>query len=132
MKDVVFRVLKRALKKLKVNIKDSELWNLIEIPPNQEMGDYSFPCFSLAGILKEESHEIALRVREEIGEPSATDFEDIQVSGPYVNFFLNRKSLAREVIWNIITSKKRYGTGILGKGKKTMVEFPSPNTNKPL
>ena len=132
MKEVVFKTIKKALKELKVNLTDTEILNLVSVPPSVEMGDYSFPCFSLSKILKDDPHEIALRVREAIGEPSATDFEDVQVTGPYVNFIVNRKSMAKEVVWNAITFKKKYGLGVLGKGKKTMVEFPSPNTNKPL
>src|SRR3990172_546136 len=132
MKQVVFNILKKALKELKVKISDIELWNVISVPPTTDMGDFAFPCFFLSETLKEDPHEIALRIRETIGEPNATDFEDIQVSGPYVIFILNRKSMAREVVWGAITWKKKYGKGGLGKGKKTMVEFPSPNTNKPL
>ncbi|MEK6847958.1 MAG: arginine--tRNA ligase [Nanoarchaeota archaeon] len=132
MKEVVFGLLKKSLKELGVKIPDSQLWNLIELPPSQEMGDYAIPCFFLSSILKLDPHEIALQVREKIGEPNATDFEDIRVEGPYVNFFLNRKSLARQTVWDIITKKKEYGSSSLGKGKRTMVEFPSPNTNKPL
>ena len=132
MKPVVFSLLKKSLKELKVKIPDEQLWNLIELPPNQEMGDYAIPCFFLSSILKLDPHEIALQVREKIGEPSATDFEDIRVEGSYVNFFLNRKSLARKVVWDIITKKKEYGSSGIGKKKKTMVEFPSPNTNKPI
>ena len=132
MKPVVFSLLKKSLKELKVKIPDEQLWNLIELPPNQEMGDYAIPCFFLSSILRLDPHEIALQVREKIGEPSATDFEDIRVEGSYVNFFLNRKSLARKVVWDIITKKKEYGSSGIGKKKKTMVEFPSPNTNKPI
>jgi len=132
MKEVVFQVLKKALNELGIKLKDEELVNLISVPPSLEMGDFAFPCFFLSETLKEEPHEIALRLREAIGEPNATDFEDVQVVGPYINFIINRRSLAREVVWRAITLKKKYGQGKLGKGKKTMVEFPSPNTNKPL
>lgn len=132
MKEVVFKVLKKALGDLKVKLPDSQLVNMIEMPPSQDMGDYAFPCFSLSPIMELDPHEIALQIREEIGTPDETDFEDIQVTGPYLNFFLNRKSMARQTVWDIITQKKNYGKGKLGSKKKTMVEFPSPNTNKPL
>jgi arginyl-tRNA synthetase len=136
MKELVFGVLKKALKEYlkeyKFKIEDEKLFSIIEIPPNQEMGDYSFPCFFLSPIVKIDAHEIALELREKIGNIEETDFEDIQVEGGYVNFFVNRKSLARQAVWDIITWKKNYGKNNFGKGKKTMVEFASPNTNKPL
>ena len=131
MKDVVIRLLKKALKELKVEIKDSKLENMIEIPPNQELGDYAIPCFFLSSILKLDPHEIAIQVREEIGEPPATEFEDIQVTGPYINFFVNRKSLARQTVWDIITQKKKYGETNIGDKKRVIVEFSSPNIAKP-
>ena len=132
MKKEVVKVLKKALKEKGVDLKEDEIEKLIEIPPNPEMGDYAFPCFSLSEKLKDDPARIALEIREKIGEPPATEFEDIQTEGPYINFFLNRKSIARQVVWDAITWKKKYGEGNAGKGKRTMVEFPSPNTNKPL
>ena len=132
MKKEVVKVLKKALKDKGVDLKEDEIEKLIEIPPNPEMGDYAFPCFSLSEKLKDDPARIALEIREKIGEPPATEFEDIQTEGPYINFFLNRKSIARQVVWDAITREKKYGEGNAGKGKRTMVEFPSPNTNKPL
>ncbi|MDZ4226798.1 MAG: arginine--tRNA ligase, partial [Candidatus Pacearchaeota archaeon] len=130
MKEIVLRLLKKALKELGVSIKDSELENLIEIPPNPELGDYAFPCFSLSDKLELDPHEIALQVREKIGEPPSTDFEDIQVIGPYLNFFVNRTSLARQVVWDIINQKKKFGSVNMGERKKVIVEFSSPNIAK--
>lgn len=132
MKDVVVKLLKKSLKEMDVKIPGEEIEKLLEIPPKAEMGDYAFPCFFLSGKFKMSPHEIALQLREKIGNPSPTDFEDVQTSGPYVNFFFNRKTLAKKLVWSVINQKKDYGKSKIGKGKKTMVEFPSPNTNKPL
>jgi len=128
---MIVKILKKALKEKKIKINNQEIENFIEIPPSPEMGDYAFPCFFLADRLKQEPHEIALEIREKIGNPRM-DFEDIQVSGPYVNFFLNRKNLARKVVWRVLNKKENFGKSKIGKGKRIMVEFPSPNTNKPL
>ncbi|MFH1310808.1 MAG: arginine--tRNA ligase [Nanoarchaeota archaeon] len=132
MKRAVINVLKKALNSKGVHYTEEQIEKLIEIPPSLGMGDYAFPCFSLSDKLKDDPARIAIEIREEIGEPSATEFADIETEGPYLNFFLNRKSLARQTVWDIITWKKNYGKGKSGKRKRTMVEFPSPNTNKPL
>lgn len=132
MKKAVVKVLKKALKEKEVSLKDKEIERMIEIPPNPELGDYSFPCFSLAEKLKDNPSQIAIELREKIGDAPATDFEDVQTKGPYINFFVNRKSLARQVVWDAILKRKDYGQNKVGKGKRTMVEFSSPNTNKPL
>jgi arginyl-tRNA synthetase len=131
MKPLVIKVLKKALKKEKVELTEEEIDNLLEVPPNQEMGDYAFPCFSLAEKLKQSPNQIALQVRSNIGNPPVMDFDEIQTSGPYINFFLNRKNFARKTVWDIITQKDKYGKTTLGKRKKILVEFSSPNIAKP-
>ena len=47
-------------------IEEFELKNYIEIPPNSEMGDYAFPCFKLAKILKKAPNIIAEELKNNI------------------------------------------------------------------
>jgi arginyl-tRNA synthetase len=131
MKKEVVNLLKKPLKDLKIVLTGEQIEKTIESPPSPEMGDYAFPCFSLAEKLKMNPHEIALQVREKIGDFLETEFYDIQVEGSYVNFFVNRKSLARQTVWDIITQKKNYGRATIGNKKKAIVEFSSPNIAKP-
>ena len=133
MKELVFKILKKALNKKGLKLKDTEIINLIEIPPSPQMGDYAFPCFSISDSLGVDPHDAAMELRGAIGSDyPETDFADIQTKGPYVNFFVNRGSLARQVVWDVITRKKNFGKNNLGSKERTMVEFCSPNTNKPL
>lgn len=130
MKKLVVRVLKKALKEKGINLKNEEIENMIEIP-SLDRGDYAFPCFFLSEKLKDEPTQIAIELREKIGTSSITDFEDIQTAGPYINFFVNRKSLARQTVWDVLTQKKNFGKSEIGKRKKAVVEFSSPNIAKP-
>ena len=130
MRDEIANLLEKPIKKLKLKISKEDLKSLIETPPNSELGDYSFPCFSVAKELKQNPHEVALKLREEIGNKSIT-FQDIQTVGPYLNFFVDRVSLALQLIDRIKKEKDRYGKKFISNSK-TMIEFPSPNTNKPL
>ncbi len=131
MKELVIKLLKKALKEKGVKLKEEEIEKLLEIPPTADMGDYAFPCFFLAEKLKEEPRQIALQIREKIGTPPATDFEDIQTAGPYVNFFFNRKTLAKKLVWEVINQKKDFGKSKVGDKKKIIVEFSAPNIAKP-
>ena len=131
MKEVVIKILKKALKQLKVDLTKQEVEKLIEIPPKTDMGDYAFPCFFMAEELKMSPHEIALKIRENIGNIPLTDLDEVNISGGYVNFFIDRKSLARQVIWDSIQKKKNFGKLKLGNKKKIVVEFSSPNIAKP-
>ncbi len=132
MKGTVLALLKKSLKELDFKIQDSELVNLIEIPPNPELGDYAFPCFFMSKTLKTNPHEAAMQLRAKIGNVSPLDFKKVEVSGPYVNFFLNRKSITLQTLSEIVKKKDQYGKTKQEKQNKTMVEFPSQNTNKPL
>jgi len=130
MKDVISNLIVNALKKEGVILKEEEVEKLIEIPPSQEMGDYAFPCFFLVSKLKQSPDKIALNIKGKI-ENSPNELENIQTKGPYINFFVDRKKIALNLIREIKSLKDEYGKSI-STGKNTMVEFPSPNTNKPL
>ena len=113
-----------------VNIETEKLKNFIEIPPNSEMGDYSFPCFRLAKELKKSPMIIA----EEIGKNIELDknlFEKIEVTGGYLNFFTNKPTFTKEVLQEIHNRKEEYGKNNMGKGKNIIVEYSSPNIAKP-
>ncbi|MBR7063632.1 MAG: arginine--tRNA ligase, partial [Treponema sp.] len=56
--------------------------------------------------------------------------------GPYVNVKFNKAKITESVLESIYTQGTEYGTTFgkdnLMRGKKIMLEFSSPNTNKPL
>ncbi|MEX0932928.1 MAG: arginine--tRNA ligase [Candidatus Pacearchaeota archaeon] len=131
MEEEIIKIIKRALKEFDIDLKGDEIERIMEIPPNHDMGDYAFPCFFLSKQLKDEPHQIALQLREKIGNYPQTIFEDIQVQGPYINFFIDRKELARKAVWDILTKKDDYGKTNLGKNKKVIIDFSAPNIAKP-
>ena len=62
----------------------SDIIASIEIPPRPDMGDYAFPCFRLAKIMRKAPNMIAADIKEQIGD---VDFiEKINVAGAYLNF----------------------------------------------
>jgi arginyl-tRNA synthetase len=96
----------------------------LEVPPNPEMGDYSFPCFSLAKVFKKNPHEIAQDLVKKI--PLSNVINKIEIKGAYVNFFVNKEVLSENILKGIIKSKN-YGS--LGVKKKILVEHTSINPN---
>jgi len=54
MKDIIVSLLIKNTK-----LQKAEIEKIIEIPPNYEMGDYAFPCFTLSKTLKKNPVEIA-------------------------------------------------------------------------
>jgi len=132
MKQVIAKLLKKALKENKVELGEQEIINLLEIPPSSDLGDYAFPCFVIASKLRRNPFEIAGELRGDIQGYSEEEIEDVQTQGAYINFFLNKKTLVNSTLKEVLSKKNKFGRGNSGGGKKTMIEFLSPNTNKPL
>lgn len=130
MKELVIKIIESALKKEKIELKRDQISELIEVPREANLGDFAFPCFVLASKLKSSPNQIAIKLRESI-EKTPKEFEDIQSVGPYLNFFVDRKTLAIKTVQEVIKLKDKYGKEKTNK-KSIMIEFPSPNTNKPL
>ena len=109
----------------KADVSDS----MLEVPPDPKMGDFALPCFTFAKEMKKSPAEIAKEIAEN---SKATEMiEKITAAGPYVNFFLNKQKFAEKVLTEITKLKKDYGKSLAGKNLKVIVEFSSPNTNKP-
>lgn len=112
------KIAKLISKKFDLDLK--EVLSLIEIPPNPSLGDFAFPCFSLAKKLKKSPVQIAL---------DNVDFKDeiikeVKAVGPYLNFFLNNEF--------VVSSLDKIDLDFSLKKEVVLVESPSPNTNKPL
>lgn len=110
------------------SLREEEILSLLEAPASPELGDIAFPCFKLASILKKNPVQIAKELETKI--KSIKGIEKIKAIGPYLNFFLEKTSLASDVVKIILKEKDNFGKG--KDKKKIMIEFPSPNTNKPL
>ncbi|MFH2028030.1 MAG: arginine--tRNA ligase, partial [Nanoarchaeota archaeon] len=98
----------------------------LETPKNPELGDYAFPCFQLAKIYKKNPVDIAEELAKNIYLTKAIN--KVEVKGPYLNFFVNKKSLTESVIKAILKNNE-YGSSNLGKGKNILVEHTSINPN---
>ncbi len=106
-----------------------KVYSLIEIPPQLDMGDYAFPCFTLAKELHKAPPMIAADIASD---PSLTTGAlTVKNVGPYVNFYVDREVLAQEVITEIISAGDNYGTDDIGGGRNVIVEYSSPNIAKP-
>ena len=112
------------IKSLKKEVKtDIEL----EVPPKPDMGDYAFPCFSLAKIYKKNPNEIANELSTKIKKNKF--ITEIKVIGPYLNFFVNKDSLTEGTLIKILKEKDKYGSSNIGKNKKIILEHTSINPN---
>jgi arginyl-tRNA synthetase len=122
-KKQIISILKETISKLKYTCEIK-----LEIPP-EEMGDFAFPCFRLAPIVKKSPNAIAEEIAQKIKKNKW--IEKIEVKGSYVNFFITKKILQTETIKLILEKKDKYGF-LNKKNKKVIVEHTSANPNGPL
>ncbi len=111
-----------------LDIDQSEVEKLLEIPPRQEMGDFAFPCFQLAKTLRKAPNKIATELKEQL---QVEEIDRIEVMGPYVNFFLNKSMFLKGIVEKILLEKDSYGSSEEGRDKTVIVEYSSPNIAKP-
>ena len=118
--------------KIKENIEEVEIEsiiNLIEVPKDTQNGDYSFPCFSLAKVFKKSPQIIAEELKEKI--ELGKEIIKIDVVNGYLNFYINKSILAKEVTEKIYHEKENYGNSDIGKGKNVVIDYSAPNIAKP-
>jgi arginyl-tRNA synthetase len=98
--------------------------------PPHTGADLSFRCFELARHWKTKPQEIAAALAE--------DLEDDELvaravpAGPYLNLELARGPVTRKLLRSVRAEGGDYGRSEKLAGERVMMEYVSPNTNKPL
>ena len=111
-----------------IDINEKELESYIEAPKDSKNGDYAFPCFRLAKELRKAPPVIANEIKEKI--EAVEEIEKIEVAGGYLNFFINKSILAKEVLEEI-SKAEQYGKSEIGKEKNIVIDYSAPNIAKP-
>lgn len=112
------------------NLDEKELATYIEIPPNSDLGDYAFPCFKLAKALRKAPPVIATEIKNNI-EVDEKIVEKIEIVGGYLNIYINKETLAQNVLNEIAEKKEKYGSSNIGQGKNVVIDYSAPNIAKP-
>ena len=110
-------------------LEKEEIVNMIETPADSKMGDYAFPCFKLAKILRKAPPMIAKNIAEAVSDNDI--FDKVENVNAYVNMFISKEAFAREVVTEAVAKGDDYGRSDIGQGRKVIVEYSSPNIAKP-
>lgn len=105
-----------------------ELAQSIVTPPNPEMGDFAFPCFPLAKVLRKNPAMIAQELASKIEAPW---LGKVANEGGYLNFTLSAKALADAALGEVLEKGDFYGASDEGAGKTICIDFSSTNIAKP-
>ena len=107
-------------------VSSEELASYIEIPPRADMGDFAFPCFRLAKVMKKAPNIIAAEIKDKIGDVEF--LEKIEVQGAYLNFFIKKEIYVKTMIDNALS--ENFGGSDIGNGKVICIDYSSPNVAK--
>ncbi|MDR1278000.1 MAG: arginine--tRNA ligase, partial [Treponema sp.] len=123
---------------------------IAEIPPRPEMGDLGFPMFSFAKDFRQAPPRIAQAVLAALdaeSPPAGSSGGTYTALGPYINVRLDRGEAAAAILAAVPACEAAgpagegavppggdfpFGRPGTLAGRRIMVEFSSPNTNKPL
>lgn len=103
---------------------------VVETPPDSDMGDLAFPMFLLSKSLRMSPAEIAKNIAQKL-EIKSHSTGTVKALGPYLNIFVDKEAVISSTL-KALKAAKAYGTSNILSGTKIMIEFSSPNTNKPL
>ena len=98
-------------------------------PPKPDMGDAAFPMFPYSKLAHKAPAQIASDIAGRMTEHPAGEMIP---TGPYLNIRFDIPAMADSILSSVIESGGSYGRNDSGKGRKVMIEFSCPNTNKPL
>ena len=117
------------LETLDENVDINDIYNKIEVPKDKKNGDFSYPCFNLAKILKNSPVNIANKIKEKIVLNDA--ISKVEVVNGFLNFYLNSNNVVENILKNILTKNSEYGKMNIGNGKNIVFDYSSPNIAKP-
>lgn len=106
---------------------------IAEVPPKPDMGDLGFPMFPFAKLLRMAPPAISGEVAAKLSaDPAAQALGEAFAVGPYLNVRIAKAAVSAQVLSAALDDASSFGRPGTLAGKRIMVEFSSPNTNKPL
>lgn len=117
---------KEAIKK-KIEQKYADIDVVFSVTPDVETGHIAIPCFAFSRVFRRSPGDIALELSSLVKE---LDFIDkTEVKGGYLNCFIEKEQLFRNVIEEVLVRKEHYGSRGSGNGKSVLIEHTSINPN---
>lgn len=125
--------MKEQISKVVTGVVKTQEWKtileLIEIPPDDKIGDYAIPCFSFAKLMHKNPSIIANEVKDALENcKEELGLSSIEAVNGYCNIFVNRERYV-EGVWNTL---KQDNSGIeqIGLNKTICIDYSSPNIAK--
>ncbi len=133
--DAIVTLLNEGLRGEGATLEEEVAGAMIETPRDPELGDYAFPCFSLAKVMRKAPPAIAAELAEKLAPAAAAQplLTGVEAAGPYLNFRVSPQAMAEITLRGVLDGSYFLTAGQAGRHearKKVMVEYSQPNTHK--
>ena len=109
-------------------ISEEEIFEMLEYPPDDTMGDIAFPCFKLSRTLRNSPVKIAEALAEGV---KCEEFSSVSALNGYLNFKIAPTAFSSRVVSDVLSLGDKYGSPMDGEGKTVVLDYSSPNVAKP-
>ena len=106
-----------------------EIESCLAVPPANDLGDYTLPCFRFSKLLKKSPAAIAEELRAAI--PTDGVLTEVTAVNGYLNFKIDRTGYAARLIETIRSQREAYGSSDEGAGRTICIDYSSINVAKP-
>lgn len=106
-----------------------EIENFIAVPPTNDLGDYTLPCFRFSKAMRKAPAVIAEELKERF--PTDDVVTEVSAVNGYLNFKINRNGFTAKLLDEILTERESFGSSDEGAGKTVCIDYSSINVAKP-
>lgn len=126
-------MMKEELSKVVAGIIDGceweQIFDLIEIPPDNSMGDLAIPCFAFAKIKRKNPALIAVELKDALERYNEKlGISKVDAVGGYCNIYVNREIYVQNSINKL--QQDNLGVQKIGSNKTICMDYSSPNIAK--
>ncbi len=111
-----------------------QIYAMLEIPKNPEMGQFALPLFGLAkpaGLNPAKLNDALIKAQGDELKKRNITYLSFSAAGGFNNTRIKSGHLAKYVLSEILEKQGKYGSSDYGQGKNIVIDYSSPNIAKP-
>ena len=114
-----------------LGLKPSDVFAMLEKPPQDNMGDFALPCFRFAKALKLPPPKIAATLAETLAKDTSGWVAKTATVNAFCNIYINQNRMAASILPEILSGRAFHDPMAAANSRdRVMVEYSQPNTHK--